>query len=89
VLLFELEKRARAFPDEYVSLLDECHAAWFAMRSQLLGPRLAEEVQRMDPANSELIKLARSGCGYLREVCTREWGLFREFFSSASQSDIL
>jgi len=58
-LLFELEKRSRVDPDEYASLLTECYATWFGVRNQLLASSLAEEVRRMDPANSDLIKLVR------------------------------
>ncbi|BGP57497.1 Golgi transport complex subunit 3 [Rhodotorula sphaerocarpa] len=84
ILLFELEKRAHSDPSEYASLLSECYSTWFAARSQLLSPLLAEEVRRMDPgaSSTDLVKLAKAGCGYLRGVCAIEWNLFREFFSS-------
>lgn len=84
ILLYELEKRAQADPSEYGSLLSECYAAWFSARSTLLAPSLAEEVRRMDPGASELVKLAKAGCAYLRGVCAMEWGLYREFFASGS-----
>ncbi|GAA5892602.1 hypothetical protein JCM8208_005860 [Rhodotorula glutinis] len=80
ILLYELEKRALTDPDEYSSLLSECYAVWFAARGALLGPRLNEEVRRMDPVTAELVKLAKAGCAYLRGVCAQEWALFREFF---------
>ncbi|KPV74096.1 uncharacterized protein RHOBADRAFT_16425, partial [Rhodotorula graminis WP1] len=80
ILLYELEKRALTDPDEYGSLLSECYAVWFAARGALLGPRLNEEVRRMDPVTAELVKLAKAGCAYLRGVCAQEWTLFREFF---------
>ncbi|GAA5985117.1 hypothetical protein JCM10908_002529 [Rhodotorula pacifica] len=84
ILLFELEKRAHSDPNEYSSLLSECYSTWFAARTQLLSPLLAEEVRRMDPgaSSTDLVKLAKAGCGYLRGVCAIEWNLFREFFSS-------
>lgn len=56
-LLFELQKRAQAYPQEYGNLLQECFTNWFSLRTQLLAPNLAEEVRRMDPANTELVKL--------------------------------
>jgi conserved oligomeric Golgi complex subunit 3 len=56
-LIYELEKRARSEPDEYNSLMNECFQAWFTVRNQLLAQPLAEEVKRMDPQNSDLIKL--------------------------------
>jgi hypothetical protein len=58
-LVYELEKRSLSEPQEYASLMAECYAAWFAVRNQLLAVPLAEEVRRMDPQNSELIKLVR------------------------------
>ena len=56
-LLYELEKRALANPIEYGSLLQECFTTWFNVRTQLLAPNLAEEVRRMDPQNTDLVKL--------------------------------
>ena len=56
-LLYELEKRANANPSEYGSLLQECFSNWFNVRTQLLAPSLAEEVRRMDPQNTDLVKL--------------------------------
>lgn len=87
-LLSELEKRANADPSEYGSLLQECFANWFHVRTQLLAPSLAEEVRRMDPQSTDLVKLARSGCAYLRTVCASEWSLFRQFFPSSGQTEL-
>lgn len=89
VLLNELEKRAITNPDEYGSLLQECFYQWFNVRSQLLSPNLAEEVRRMDLGNTkdDLVRLARTGCAYLRNVCAMEWSLFREFFPSSGQNE--
>ncbi|BGP34343.1 Golgi transport complex subunit 3 [Rhodotorula toruloides] len=81
ILLVELEKRASADPSEYASLLSECYSTYFASRSALLGPGLREEVRRMEPDKTELVRLAKMGCAYLRGVCATEWGLFREFFA--------
>jgi hypothetical protein len=88
VFVVELEKKALKNPDEYGSLLSECINAWTGVRRQLLGPIIAEEVRRMDPSSSDLVKLARSGCAYLRNVCMNEWTLFREFFAYSGQEDI-
>lgn len=87
VFIVELEKKASKNPDEYGSLLSECISAWTGVRRQLLGPSLAEEVRRMDPSNADLVKLARSGCAYLRNVCMNEWNLFREFFAYSGQDE--
>ncbi|KAK4049565.1 Golgi transport complex subunit 3 [Microbotryomycetes sp. JL201] len=82
ILVAELEKRAKVEPGEYGALLNECYGAWFGSRSALLSASLIEEVRRMDPANSELIKLAKAGCTHLRSVCMSEWALYRQMFSS-------
>lgn len=58
-LLVELERRAQRNPREYGNLLQECFATWFTVRNQLLAPTLAEEVRRMDPQNTDLVKLVR------------------------------
>ncbi|GAA5941713.1 hypothetical protein JCM1841_005161 [Sporobolomyces salmonicolor] len=82
ILLVELEKRAELDPNEYEALRSECYQTWFTARVALLGPGLAEEVRRMDPAGSELIKLAKAGCNHLRGVCMAEWALYKQFFST-------
>lgn len=56
-LLLELEKRALTYPEEYGSLLQECFAAWFSARTQLLSPLLSEEVRRMAPQTTDLVRL--------------------------------
>ncbi|KAM0786692.1 hypothetical protein ACM66B_002137 [Microbotryomycetes sp. NB124-2] len=82
ILVTELEKRANIDPGEYGALLNECYGAWFGSRSALLSASLVEEVRRMDPGNSDLIKLAKAGCNHLRSVCMSEWALYRQMFSS-------
>ncbi|KAH9932506.1 Sec34-like family-domain-containing protein [Fomitopsis serialis] len=81
-LLAELERRAAAHPDELSSLLSECHAAYFAARKGLLVSRLLEEIKGLDPTRTELVELTRSGCSYLKQLCTDEFNLFRAFFNS-------
>jgi len=81
-LLGELERRSQSYPDELSALLAECHSAYFSMRKALLIPRLMEEIRGLDPARSDLVELTREGCGYLKQLCTEEWALYREFFVS-------
>ncbi|RXW24322.1 hypothetical protein EST38_g1510 [Candolleomyces aberdarensis] len=81
-LLGELERRARKYPDELGSLLSECHSAYFSVRKALLVPRVLEEIKGLDPSRSELVELTRSGCSYLKQLCTDEFHLYREFFST-------
>ena len=56
-LLAELERRARAHPDELLALLAECHTAYFSARKGLLVNRLMEEIKGLDPARTELVEL--------------------------------
>jgi hypothetical protein len=86
-LLGELERRARAqsYPDELTALLAKCHAAYLNMQKTLLVPRIMEEIRGLDPGKSELVELARVGCGYLKQVCTDEWSLYREFFGTGEE----
>ncbi|KZT63738.1 Sec34-domain-containing protein [Daedalea quercina L-15889] len=81
-LLAELERRASAHPEELSSLLSECHAAYFAARRGLLVSRLLEEIKGLDPTRTELVELTRTGCSYLKQLCTDEFNLFRAFFNS-------
>ncbi|KAA1475103.1 Sec34-domain-containing protein [Dentipellis sp. KUC8613] len=81
-LLGELERRARAYPDELAALLAECHTAYFSARKSLLVGRLTEEIRGLDPTRTELVELTRSGCSYLKQLCTDEFNLYRSFFSS-------
>ncbi|KAH9839058.1 Sec34-like family-domain-containing protein [Rhodofomes roseus] len=81
-LLAELERRASAHPDELSSLLSECHSAYFTARKGLLVNRLLEEIKGLDPTRTELVELTRTGCSYLKQLCTDEFDLFRAFFNS-------
>ncbi|KAK2460187.1 hypothetical protein APHAL10511_007778 [Amanita phalloides] len=81
-LLGELERRAATHPDELSALLEECQAAYFSTRKSLLVNRLMEEIRGLDPARTELVELTRAGCSYLKQLCTDEFDLYREFFNS-------
>ncbi|KAI0731611.1 Sec34-like family-domain-containing protein [Fomitopsis betulina] len=81
-LLAELERRAAAHPEELMSLLSECHAAYFAARKGLLVSRLQEEIKGLDPTRTELVELTRTGCSYLKQLCMDEFNLFRALFNS-------
>jgi hypothetical protein len=77
-LLAELERRARAHPDELSALLSECQAAYFSARKTLLVPRLTQEIKGLDPARTDLVELVsicvshshQLGVITLRPVCT-------------------
>ncbi|KAL4078302.1 Sec34-like family-domain-containing protein [Scleroderma yunnanense] len=81
-LLGELERRAAVHPDELSALLSECHSAYFGARKSLLVARLIEEIKGLDPTRTELVELTNAGCTYLKQLCTDEFFLFREFFNS-------
>ncbi|KAI0935438.1 hypothetical protein AcV7_003871 [Taiwanofungus camphoratus] len=81
-LLAELELRASAHPEELSALLSECHSAYFAARKSLLIGRLLEDIRGLDPTRTELVELTRTGCSYLKQLCTDEFILFRAFFNS-------
>lgn len=81
-LLAELERRARAYPQELSALLSECHSAYFSVRKSLLVSRITEEIRGLDPGRTELVELTRTGCSYLKQLCTDEFELCRKFFTS-------
>ncbi|KZV93433.1 Sec34-domain-containing protein [Exidia glandulosa HHB12029] len=81
-LLAEFERRAHAHPDELMALLTECHNAYFAARRSLLIAKITEEVKGLDPVGADLVELTRSGCGYIRQLCTDEYNLYKRFFNS-------
>ncbi|KAH0584972.1 Conserved oligomeric Golgi complex subunit 3 [Termitomyces sp. J132] len=84
-LLSELERRARSHPQELSALLDECHVAYFATRKSLLVSRITEEIKGLDPSHTELVELTRAGCSYLKQLCTDEFELYRNFFTSGEE----
>ncbi|KAF8490342.1 Sec34-like family-domain-containing protein [Russula emetica] len=84
-LLGEFERRARTHPDELGALLSECHVAYFGARKSLLVARLTEQIRGLDPTRTELVELTRSGCSYLKQLCTEEFDLYRAFFSSGKE----
>ncbi|PPQ83679.1 hypothetical protein CVT24_001169, partial [Panaeolus cyanescens] len=82
-LLGELERRAKSYPDELSALLDECRSAYFSTRKSLVVPWVMLEIKGLDAERSELVELTRSGCGYLKQLCTEEFNLYRHYFSTA------
>ncbi|KAG5337160.1 hypothetical protein C0989_010459 [Termitomyces sp. Mn162] len=84
-LLSELERRARSHPQELSALLDECHVAYFATRKSLLVSRITEEIKGLNPSHTELVELTRAGCSYLKQLCTDEFELYRNFFTSGEE----
>lgn len=58
-LLGELERRARAHPDQLSSLLAECHVAYFGARKSLLVGvgKVVDEIKGLDPGRADLVEL--------------------------------
>ncbi|KAF9065309.1 Sec34-like family-domain-containing protein [Rhodocollybia butyracea] len=91
-LLLELEYRARSYPSELGALLGECHAAYLSTRKALVGPVVRAEVEGLvkgvdlasgtGSATSDVVELTRAGCSYLKQLCTDEFDLFGQFFST-------
>ncbi|KAF8342284.1 Sec34-like family-domain-containing protein [Cantharellus anzutake] len=84
-LLAELERRAMEHPDELASLLSECHTIYFSVRKSVISGRLSAEIKALDPANSNLVELTRSGCSYLKQLCAEEFELYCRFFNSGEE----
>lgn len=87
-LLAELELRAEQNPKELSSLLNECHSTWISVRKTLVNPRVEAEIKRMQPWSNhhDLVDLVRSGCSYLKQACTDEYSLFKQFFQTGDET---
>ncbi|KZT42506.1 cis-golgi transport vesicle tethering complex subunit [Sistotremastrum suecicum HHB10207 ss-3] len=81
-LLMELERRARDHPADLESLLKECRTAYFAARRSLVVGHVVEEIKGLHSSRSDLVSLTREGCGFLRQLCSDEFGVYRRFFRS-------
>ncbi|KAF7300708.1 RRM domain-containing protein [Mycena chlorophos] len=85
-LLGDLERRAASHPAELSALLSECHSAYLSTRKSLLVGRLVQEIRGLDPERTELVELTRAGCSYLKQLCTDEWALYQEFFTTGEDA---
>lgn len=91
-LISELEKRSAREPDEYAALLSELFFTWFGVRTNVLSGRVRKEISRMEITHQQLpdvIKLATTGCNYLRAICGDEWKLFKSFFQHSGDEEVL
>ncbi|KAF8831475.1 Sec34-like family-domain-containing protein [Lentinula edodes] len=93
-LLLELEYRARSYPAELGALLGECHSAYLTARKALVGPVVRAEVEGLVKAvdlassaggTSDVVELTRVGCSYVKQLCTDEFDLFKEFFTTGEE----
>ncbi|KAF9261067.1 Sec34-domain-containing protein [Marasmius fiardii PR-910] len=89
-LLRELERRATSHPETLEALLTECHSAYFTIRKAIIGNVVREEVKSLtrgvemssSTTTLDIVELTRAGCSYLKQLCTNEFELFREFFAT-------
>ncbi|KAI5452425.1 Golgi transport complex subunit 3 [Naganishia albida] len=84
-LLSELELRAKNNQEELGTLLEDCHHAWIGVRRHLINPAVEKEIKRMEPTKMPLVDLTRAGCTYLKQVCTEEFNLFKQFFRTGEK----
>ncbi|KAJ1538755.1 Golgi transport complex subunit 3, partial [Cladochytrium tenue] len=77
-LLSEIEVRCEGH-SEYLGLLGECFAAYFATRRTLLSPYVSQAVAEIS-AESNILTTAKKGAAYIMSLCTDECSLFYQFF---------
>ncbi|CAG8471282.1 5572_t:CDS:10 [Ambispora leptoticha] len=80
-LLNEIEKRCPAY-GEYSSLLSDCYNAYFSVRQQLLIPAIVAQIQSMGSGGSDILAFTRNGYSSMKNLCSDEYSLFYEFFST-------
>ncbi|GBB87592.1 hypothetical protein RclHR1_14060001 [Rhizophagus clarus] len=80
-LVNEIEKRCPAHR-EYYSLLNDCYNAYFSVRQQLLIPVIYTKIQELEPTGQDVLSFARNGYAYMLNLCSDEYALFYNFFST-------
>ncbi|RIA80198.1 Sec34-like family-domain-containing protein [Glomus cerebriforme] len=80
-LVNEIEKRYPAHR-EYYSLLNDCYNAYFSVRQQLLIPVIYMKIQELEPTGQDILSFARNGYAYMLNLCSDEYSLFYNFFST-------
>ncbi|CAG8512769.1 11132_t:CDS:10 [Rhizophagus irregularis] len=80
-LVNEIEKRCPAHR-EYYSLLNDCYNAYFSVRQQLLIPVIYTKIQELEPTGQDILSFARNGYAYMLNLCSDEYSLFYNFFST-------
>ncbi|KAL8971353.1 MAG: hypothetical protein Q9183_001094, partial [Haloplaca sp. 2 TL-2023] len=86
----EIRKRAVRAPGaepgaetEYQGLMNELHTSYSATRGRLVIPLIRKKIGDVAAAPStskELVPFARNTIGYIREICSSEYDLWREWF---------
>jgi conserved oligomeric Golgi complex subunit 3 len=68
---------------EYQSLMNELYTSYSATRGKLIIPlsrKKMGEISMAPSTSKDLVSFARSSIGYIRGVCSDEYGLWREWF---------
>ncbi|CAO1602604.1 Golgi transport complex subunit 3 [Xanthoria calcicola] len=68
---------------EYLGLMNELYANYSATRAKLIIPWITKKIRDVAVAPStskELVPFARNSISYMREMCTYEYDLWREWF---------
>ncbi|RIB08130.1 Sec34-like family-domain-containing protein [Gigaspora rosea] len=80
-LVYEVEKRCPAHR-EYNSLLNDCYNAYFSVRQQLLIPVIYAKILELGSDGQDILTFARNGYAYMLNLCSDEYSLFYNFFST-------
>jgi hypothetical protein len=86
-LIRDIEKRAPS-SEQYTELLAACHQCYYQHRHAMLYIDMERYINYLGTRKS-LPALTRSACGYLMELCTLEYQLFQQFFSTSDTSSSL
>ncbi|KAL8883437.1 MAG: hypothetical protein Q9215_008231 [Flavoplaca cf. flavocitrina] len=86
----EIRKRSIRAPgaeagaeSEYVGLMNELYANYSAIRGKLIIPWITKKIRDVAAAPStskELVPFARNSISYMKEMCSYEYDLWREWF---------
>ncbi|CAG8514323.1 7608_t:CDS:10 [Paraglomus brasilianum] len=80
-LVREIEKRCPGHR-EYYSLLNDCYKAYFVVRQQVLIPAIVAQIQEISASGQDILTFARTGYAYMLDLCSDEYSLFYNFFST-------
>ncbi|KAL8858418.1 MAG: hypothetical protein Q9178_005099 [Gyalolechia marmorata] len=86
----EIRKRTIRVPgvdtgaeSEYLNLMNELYTSYSATRGKLIIPWITKKIRDVAVAPStskELVSFARNSISYMREICSYEYDLWREWF---------
>ncbi|CAG8654676.1 11287_t:CDS:10, partial [Acaulospora morrowiae] len=79
--VYEIEKRCPVHP-EYNSLLNDCYNAYFSVRQQMLIPIIYSKITELGSSGQDILSFSRNGYDYMLSLCSDEFSLFYEFFST-------